>query len=99
VESGRIVANLPQLQVSEFCPFSAEVLGLNSVLRGPRWCGADVERTAGCRGGSACNAQRYERSDARRDIRAGLYEPKLQTKAGESSDTEASDADIRDRHH
>src|SRR5215831_16456540 len=30
-----------------------------------------------------CNAQRYERSEARRDTRAGHYEHKLQTKAGE----------------
>jgi putative transposase len=30
-----------------------------------------------------CNAQRYERSAARRDTRAGRYERKLQTKAGE----------------
>jgi len=30
-----------------------------------------------------CNAQRYERSVARRDTRAGHYERKLQTKAGE----------------
>jgi putative transposase len=30
-----------------------------------------------------CNAQRYERSGARRDTRAGHYERKLQTKAGE----------------
>src|SRR5260221_9040367 len=30
-----------------------------------------------------CNAQRYERSDARRDSRAGHYERGLQTKAGE----------------
>ena len=30
-----------------------------------------------------CNAQRYERSEARRDTRAGNYERKLQTKAGE----------------
>src|SRR6202040_308588 len=30
-----------------------------------------------------CNAQRYERSQARRDTRAGHYERKLQTKAGE----------------
>ncbi len=30
-----------------------------------------------------CNAQRYERSEARRDTRAGQYERKLQTKAGE----------------
>src|ERR1700756_2580154 len=32
-----------------------------------------------------CNAQRYERSEARRDTRAGHYERKLQTKAGEVS--------------
>jgi putative transposase len=30
-----------------------------------------------------CNAQRYERTEARRDTRAGHYERKLQTKAGE----------------
>jgi len=30
-----------------------------------------------------CNAARYERTDARRDTRAGSYERKLQTKAGE----------------
>jgi transposase-like protein len=30
-----------------------------------------------------CNARRYERSDARRDSRAGHYERNLQTKAGE----------------
>jgi putative transposase len=30
-----------------------------------------------------CNAQRYERSAARRDMRAGHYERNLQTKAGE----------------
>src|SRR5262249_48821849 len=30
-----------------------------------------------------CNAHRYERSEARRDTRAGHYERKLQTKAGE----------------
>jgi putative transposase len=30
-----------------------------------------------------CNAQRYERSESRRDTRAGHYERKLQTKAGE----------------
>jgi transposase-like protein len=30
-----------------------------------------------------CNAQRYERSEARRDTRAGHYERTLQTKAGE----------------
>src|SRR3974390_3306800 len=30
-----------------------------------------------------CNAQKYERTEARRDTRAGHYERKLQTKAGE----------------
>ena len=30
-----------------------------------------------------CNAQRYERSEARRDTRAGHYERRLQTRAGE----------------
>ena len=30
-----------------------------------------------------CNAQRYERTEVRRDTRAGHYERKLQTKAGE----------------
>src|SRR5262249_4803259 len=30
-----------------------------------------------------CNAQRYERSEARHDTRAGHYERNLQTKAGE----------------
>src|SRR5262249_28471133 len=30
-----------------------------------------------------CNAERYERSEARRDTRAGHYGRKLQTKAGE----------------
>lgn len=30
-----------------------------------------------------CNAQRYERTDARRDTRAGHYERRLETKAGE----------------
>ena len=30
-----------------------------------------------------CSAQRYERSEARRDTRAGLYERRLQTKAGD----------------
>src|SRR5947199_3559990 len=30
-----------------------------------------------------CNAQRYERREARRDTRAGHYERGLQTKAGE----------------
>jgi hypothetical protein len=37
-----------------------------------------------------CNAQRYERSEARRDTRAGYYERKLQTKAGESPATYAN---------
>ena len=32
-----------------------------------------------------CNAARYERTEARRDTRAGTYERKLQTKTGECS--------------
>ena len=32
-----------------------------------------------------CNAERYERTDARRDTRAGSYERKLHTRAGEVS--------------
>ena len=32
-----------------------------------------------------CNAERYERSEARQDTRAGSYERKLQTRAGEVS--------------
>jgi len=32
---------------------------------------------------AVCNAQRYQRSEAHRDTRAGHYERKLQTKAGE----------------
>jgi putative transposase len=32
--------------------------------------------------GRLCNAGRYERSEARRDLRSGSYERKLQTKAG-----------------
>jgi hypothetical protein len=36
-----------------------------------------------CRADRLCNAQRYERSEARWDTRAGHYERKLQTKAGE----------------
>jgi hypothetical protein len=45
-----------------------------------------------------CNAQRYERSEARRDTRAGHYERKLQTKAGEVKlrIPKASGADVRD---
>lgn len=30
-----------------------------------------------------CNAQRYERTEARKDCRAGFYQRKLQTQAGE----------------
>jgi putative transposase len=52
---------------------------------GARQRGGDVERAFGGRGDRPCNAQRYERSAARRDTRAGHYERKLQTKAGEVS--------------
>jgi putative transposase len=46
-------------------------------------------------------AQRYERSEARRDRRPGHYERKLQTKAGEIKlrITQASGADVRDGDH
>ena len=49
---------------------------LDRVVRG------SVEETLN-EGDRLCNAQRYERSEARRDTRAGHYERKLQTKAGE----------------
>jgi transposase-like protein len=32
-----------------------------------------------------CNAKRYERTEARRDLRAGSYQRKLHTRAGEVS--------------
>ena len=48
-----------------------------------------------------CNAQRYERSEARRDTRAGHYERGLQTKAGEVrlKGTEATPAAVRNGDH
>ena len=48
-----------------------------------------------------CNARRYERSEARRDTRAGHYERNLQTKAGEVRlrVAEAAPADLRDGNH
>jgi hypothetical protein len=48
-----------------------------------------------------CNAQRYERSEARRDTRAGHYERKLQTKGwrGSAEGPKASGADLRDSDH
>ena len=48
-----------------------------------------------------CNAQRYERSEARRDTRAGHYERKLQTKAGEVKlrIPKLRPADLRDGDH
>src|SRR5260221_5880635 len=42
-----------------------------------------VEETLNALLDAECNAQRYERSEARRDTRAGHYERGLQTKAGE----------------
>src|SRR5262249_40495597 len=45
-----------------------------------------------------CNAQRYERSAARRDTRAGHYERGLQTKAGEVR-LRVAPADVRDGDH
>jgi putative transposase len=41
-----------------------------------------------------CNAQRYERSEARRDTRAGHYERNLQGRRGPSEGPEASPADL-----
>src|SRR5262245_42343294 len=47
-----------------------------------------------------CNAQRYERSEARRDTRAGHYERGLQTGwRGTVEGTEAAPADVRDGYH
>jgi hypothetical protein len=48
-----------------------------------------------------CNAQRYERTEARRDTRAGHYERGLHTKAGEVrlEGAEASTPDVRDSNH
>jgi putative transposase len=47
-----------------------------------------------------CNAQRYERSEARRDTRAGHYERNLQTKArGTAEGAETASADVRDSHY
>jgi hypothetical protein len=48
-----------------------------------------------------CNAQRYERSEARRDTRAGHYETQVADQGwrGVAEDTETSSADIRDRQH
>ena len=51
------------------------------------WSGGTVEETLNAlldaEADRLCNAQRYERSEARRDTRAGHYERSLQTKAGE----------------
>ena len=57
--------------------------GSNQAAGGARHRGGDVERLARCEADRLCNAQRYERSAARRDTRAGHYERSLQTKAGE----------------
>jgi putative transposase len=48
-----------------------------------------------------CNARRYERSEARRDTRAGHYERSLQTKAGEVrlKVPKLRAADLRDGDH
>jgi len=49
------------------------------------WCGVPWTLNAllDAEADRLCNAQRYERSEARRDTRAGHYERGLQTKAGE----------------
>jgi putative transposase len=48
-----------------------------------------------------CGAQRYERSPDRIDTRAGHYNRKFHSKAGEvdPQDAQAAPADFRDRHH
>src|SRR5215212_2937740 len=48
-----------------------------------------------------CGAGRYERSQARKDTRAGSYDRTLQTSAGEGQpqNTEAAAPDFRDCHH
>ena len=48
-----------------------------------------------------CNAQRYERSAARRDTRAGHYERNLQTQGwqGTAESAEAATANVRDSHN
>ena len=52
-----------------------------------RWCGRSVEETLNglleAEADELCGAKRYERSPERLDTRAGHYERKLQTKAGE----------------
>jgi putative transposase len=67
-----------------------------------RNCGGDPERAFGVvEADRLCNAQRYERSEARRDMRAGHYERKLQTKtstmacSGQSSYTVATIRGVR----
>jgi transposase-like protein len=52
----------------------------HDVIPGPATTSASCRRRLAR---SLCNAQRYERSEARRDTRAGHYERKLPTKAGE----------------
>ena len=47
-----------------------------------------------------CGAARYERTEARRDTRAGGYDRKLHTKAGEVRlKVPASPHNLRDGHH
>ena len=48
-----------------------------------------------------CGAGRYERSEARRDTRAGSYERTLQTSAGKvpSQGSKAAAPDLRDGDH
>ena len=45
--------------------------------------GRDAQCDAGCGSGAAVNAGRDERTEARRDTRAGSYSRRLQTQAGE----------------
>src|SRR5882672_7282429 len=46
-----------------------------------------------------CNAERYERTTARRDQRSGSYDRKLQTKAGAVTLKIPKLADVRDGDH
>src|ERR1041385_6952096 len=66
---------------------SSRLLTSGSKVTWTGWSGARWEETLNAlldaEPDRLCNAQRYERSDARRDTRAGHYERKLQTKAGE----------------
>ncbi len=50
---------------------------------GPQHGGRNVERQLDAGADRLCRAERYERTEARKDTRAGSYQRHLQTKAGE----------------